>query len=346
MTAITRLEQLDLAEAYTARPVTEADLEPLVAMLNACSQALHGRDNHTLENWQQELRVKGFNPETDTLLVLAPDGEVAAFAEVFDLAPHVDIEMYGQVHPAHRGRGLGTALVAWAEQRARQGIAKAPANARVCLTAWVNALDIATNTLLEANALRVVRANHRMIIELDDAPPAAPAWPAGVSVRAFVPGQDERATFTAIRAAFRDHWGFVERPFEEALDRWVSNFRSDPQWDPGLWWLAVDAAGEVVATSLTRLRGWDEPEWSWIYSLGVTRPWRKRGLAHALLQHSFRELHARGSRKVALGVDAENLTGALRLYEHVGMVRHPRHTYQIWEKELRPGESLAVAAVQ
>jgi ribosomal protein S18 acetylase RimI-like enzyme len=64
----------------------------------------------------------------------------------------------------------------------------------------------------------------------------------------------------------------------------------------------------------------------------VRRPWRRRGLAEALLHRSFAELYARGKRRVGLGVDADNVTGALRLYERVGMRAVRR--YGIWQKDL------------
>jgi ribosomal protein S18 acetylase RimI-like enzyme len=57
----------------------------------------------------------------------------------------------------------------------------------------------------------------------------------------------------------------------------------------------------------------------WVDVLGTRRPYRRRGLAEALLRHVFRELYVRGARQVGLGVDAENPTGATRLYERVGM---------------------------
>jgi mycothiol synthase len=59
----------------------------------------------------------------------------------------------------------------------------------------------------------------------------------------------------------------------------------------------------------------------------------------ALLQHSFRELYARGQKKVGLGVDAASLTGATRLYERAGM--HVARQYDTYEKELRPGRDLS-----
>jgi ribosomal protein S18 acetylase RimI-like enzyme len=72
----------------------------------------------------------------------------------------------------------------------------------------------------------------------------------------------------------------------------------------------------------------------------VRRPWRKRGLGLALLRVAFREFHGRGYHKVGLGVDAENMTGALRLYEKAGM--HVIRQFDLYEKEIRPGRELRV----
>ena len=78
----------------------------------------------------------------------------------------------------------------------------------------------------------------------------------------------------------------------------------------------------------------------WIGTLGVRRPWRKRGLGLALLRHAFNEFYRRGKHKVGLGVDAQNLTGALRLYESAGM--HVDQASDRYEKELRPGTEISV----
>ena len=70
-------------------------------------------------------------------------------------------------------------------------------------------------------------------------------------------------------------------------------------------------------------------------TLGVRRPWRKRGLGLALLYHSFGEFYKRGNRVISLGVDAASQTGATRLYKKAGM--HVASEYVSYEKELRPG---------
>jgi ribosomal protein S18 acetylase RimI-like enzyme len=81
----------------------------------------------------------------------------------------------------------------------------------------------------------------------------------------------------------------------------------------------------------------------WVNSLGVRRPWRRKGVAEALLYHAFAELRRRGRTGVSLGVDASSLTGATRLYEKVGM-REIRQTI-FFEKELRPGADLATYTI-
>jgi ribosomal protein S18 acetylase RimI-like enzyme len=60
-------------------------------------------------------------------------------------------------------------------------------------------------------------------------------------------------------------------------------------------------------------------ELGWVGELGVLRPWRRRGIGRALLLHAFAAFRERGFVRAGLGVDAESLTGANRLYEQVGM---------------------------
>jgi ribosomal protein S18 acetylase RimI-like enzyme len=75
-----------------------------------------------------------------------------------------------------------------------------------------------------------------------------------------------------------------------------------------------------------------------VNALGVRRPWRKHGLGLALLTHSFGEFFRRGEQIVGLGVDAENQTGATRLYQRAGM--QVASEYVVYLKELRPGRDI------
>jgi ribosomal protein S18 acetylase RimI-like enzyme len=113
----------------------------------------------------------------------------------------------------------------------------------------------------------------------------------------------------------------------------------DNGYDPALWFLAMDGE-EIAGICLNRKTSYEDPEIGWVSTLGVQRRWRNRGIGLALLQHSFGEFYRRGYRKVALGVDSQNLTGALRLYEKAGM--KILRQFDVYEKELRPGEEISV----
>ena len=133
-----------------------------------------------------------------------------------------------------------------------------------------------------------------------------------VSESSRSPLSSRRAFHAALEEAFAEHWEYQPQPFEKWWERQVAK----PDHDPSLWFLVRTGEDVVAATR-------NDPERSgggWIGALGVRPAWRGRGLAKALLLHSFREFHRRGQRRVGLGVDSENATGATKLYESVGMV--------------------------
>jgi ribosomal protein S18 acetylase RimI-like enzyme len=101
-------------------------------------------------------------------------------------------------------------------------------------------------------------------------------------------------------------------PFEE-WQHWLMG----EGFDPTLWFVLEDG-GEVAAVELCREHE-GEAGLGWVSVLGVRKQWRRQGLGRALLLHAFHEFRRRGFHGAALGVDAESLTGANRLYESAGM---------------------------
>ncbi|HJW82750.1 MAG TPA: GNAT family N-acetyltransferase [Anaerolineae bacterium] len=342
--ALTLLEEATavLDGGYLMRPATLDDLEAAVAVFNACSRQLVGSDEFNPETYRAEWQIPGLNLETDVRVVFAPDGQLVGCMEVWDLSdPHVRINLFGRVHPAHQGRGIGTALVQWAETRARQAIARAPDNARVFMRTTELDADTAAQGVFHAEGFRLTRHSWRMVIDFEAAPPA-PEWPDGIAVRPMRAGLDERATVQAVRAAFKDHWGYVEQPFEEEYARWKHFMDNDVEFDPAIWYLAWDG-NQITGVSLCWPHANDDHDMGWVGTLGVLRPWRRKGLGLALLQHSFGEFHRRGKGRAGLGVDAGSLTGATRLYEKAGM--HVARQYSVYEKELRPGVDLSTQSL-
>ncbi|MGH3130630.1 MAG: GNAT family N-acetyltransferase, partial [Gaiellaceae bacterium] len=148
----------------------------------------------------------------------------------------------------------------------------------------------------------------------------------GALVRGFPPERDVEGR-QCNQEAFADHWDHQPIPIE----RW-REFQLDPEtFDPTLWWLAEED-GELAGFSLNAWHFSGDRTFGWVGSLGVRRPWRRRGLGLALLRHSFCDFKRRGATRVELGVDAENTTGAVRLYERAGM--HAARRNDTYERPL------------
>jgi len=177
---------------------------------------------------------------------------------------------------------------------------------------FVQGDDPVMRPVLEDAGWRPVRHSFQMRIDLDGELPE-PEWPDGLSPRNLRDGEEERV-YEAHMDAFADHWEHHRYTFED----WREFNVGRHSFDPSLWWL-VDHGDELAAFSLNAWHFSGDPQFGWIHVLGVRPPWRRRGLGTALLRHSFREFQARGATRVGLGVDGENTTGAVRLYEQVGM---------------------------
>ncbi len=322
---------------YTYRPACMKDVEAATDLFNVCSLQEVGAAQFVVEDNRSWWQSPGFNLDTDTHTVITPDGAVIGYADIWDAEPHVRLHGWARVHPDYRHNGIGKHLAHWLEVRAREAIPKAPAGTRVVLLQETLAHDEVTQKLLREQGYQLVRYFFRMAIELD-APPPQPVVPEGITIRPFIRGQEERALFEADSEAFKDHWGWVERPFEDAFTRWMHWIDNDPDYDPSLWFIAVEG-DQIAGMSLCSPKMTEDPDMGWVNVLGVRRPWRRRGLALALLHHTFGEFYRRGKARVGLGVDASSLTGALDLYKKAGM--HPVRQYANFEKELRPGVDLS-----
>jgi len=217
-----------LPVGYSARPVKMEDLEACVAMINAAFRELKGVEMFTLEEFAPDLQVPGFNLETDTRLVIAPDGEIAAYYEAWDLLePSVRVNLWGHTHPAHRNVGIGTYLLGWAEERAEKAVERAPEGARVVIQANIPTINPAAGELFANSGYRLIRHSLRMVIDLNGTP-LKPQWPAGITVSTFKAVGDLVKVVRAVRGAFRDHWGYVEVPFEVEFERWKHRTEKNP----------------------------------------------------------------------------------------------------------------------
>jgi ribosomal protein S18 acetylase RimI-like enzyme len=260
--------------------------------------------------------------EIDSLLALDPAGQIAALGWVFPQPVGetlCTVWLFGDVHPRSRRRGLGQAILAWQAARGTQILATRPADRSRCLRAGCPETLADRVALFRAQGFEPIRSSYRMRRDLRQPIPAA-TLPDGLVFHPWSPELD-LPMMEAFNESFQDHWGFV--PVNEEIWRlWLSGH---PNFRPDLTFLVLDGPGDaapIAAFSFNEVR---QPEIElsgiregWIRDLGTRRPWRQRGLATALLCHSMHAFKAAGFDYAGLGVDTENLTGALRLYERLG----------------------------
>ncbi len=321
---------VQLAGRFTVRPPRHDDIPAIIELVMAMDLKHYGvADKYSPDDILQDW--SGLDLQTDAWTVVTTDGRLAAYATITDEGSgHFTAD--GYVHPEFTGQGIGSQLVQLMEARAYELVPHAPAGARVALSNSVLQSDTAARSILEQASYHLVRTYWRMAIDLIQQPPA-PAWPDGIALRTFRYGQ-ERAIFDAVEESFQDHWGHVPRDFTE----WVARIKLE-SFDPSLWFMAMDDS-EIAGAILCRTR----PDNSgWINTVAARRPWRNRGLGTALLHTAFGEFYRRNITHLALGVDSQNLTGATRLYERVGM--HVSLRIASYEKQLRAGIELATTAL-
>lgn len=313
-----------LQAGITVRPASMDDIQAIVVLLEARDRELGIEPEVTEEDLKRDFLAPWVDLEKDSRVALTSTGELVSYARVKH-EQHVHIFMNLGTRADYRESGPEDAMLEWAETWAREHIAQAPEGLRVTLRSSCDLRYTTRQRLFERHGFQLARRTYRMKIELAE-PLQQPTWPDDIRVQNMQPGM-ERAVFEADNEAFRDHWGFVGDSFEE----WSHHAFNPRTYDPNLWFLAMD--GEEIAGFALCAKE-DENE-GWVHVLGVRRPWRRKGIAQALLHEAFNAFYRRGIHNVFLGVDATNLTGALRVYERAGM--HAVREFLIYLKELRPG---------
>jgi mycothiol synthase len=228
------------------------------------------------------------------------------------------------LRPDARRRGIGRSMLAWSEDR-RRLIAREHAAAGEgldrprWLTTFVHDGDRGGRLLLESVGYEPFRRFFSMVRPDLESIPDAPL-PEGLEIRPIPRDRiNLRQVFDAATEAFRDHFGWVDEGDES-----FASFIEDPATDPDLWLVAFDG-DEVAGAVLNGIHRRDDGSGGdgsggdgWLDSVFTRRPWRRRGLARALIVRSLHLLRERGLRSAALGVDAQNANEALGLYESCG----------------------------
>lgn len=298
----------------TLRSARWDDAEAVSELFNRIAVQLFGEPDSTPDEVLRFWRSPRVDLDLDVVVATAPDGTLTGYGDLFaegDRRERIWMDVRGE--PAD-------ALLSELDRRAHARADGEPA----FLRADVPTGAASVRRALERAGYRVIRYSSRMVANLD-ADLSDPEWPAGIRLVPFDRERDEQRVFEAQEETFADMWEVQPQPIEEWRE-WMFGERHDP----ALWFLA-EANGELAGISLCRTHDVGDPDMGWVSVLGVRRPWRRRGLALALLRHTFHEFRARGRKRVGLGVDAESETGAVELYARAGMRTERR--YETWEKQ-------------
>jgi len=308
-----------LPDGFEIRPPAFEEVEDVTEMLVATDLADTGTSESDADLIRDQWSSPGFQPSEDAWVVTAPSRAIVAYGSVTPDGEGT-VKSWGVIHHEHRGRGLGAALLDRMEARASERLRGIPAGK---LHTAVNDADASAAELVRLRGFAYVRTFRHLQIDLAGPPPDPGEPPDGVAIRGIEPERDLRRIHAIFVEAFSGEWGYRPIPFEE----WVGNEVEVPSFDPSLWLLAT--SGDEAVGALTGVVWGDR---GWVGELGVLAPWRGRGIASALLRRAFATFASRGLPRVMLNVDSENSTGAVRLYERVGM--RTARAWDVYEKRV------------
>jgi mycothiol synthase len=315
-------------EGFELRAPSVDDAVALADLFNEVTIAEIGLPWTTADEMHDELTSPGRDPHLDDALVTADEGRIVGFLQFYASGDPLQVAMLVLVRPDLFGKGLSAWLLRLGEERARARASVQPPGSGAILRASRFAENEPAGSLFASFGYRYARTFWMMRIERAGAV-RPPDLPAGIAIRNFEPARDERRVHAALSEAFADHWGWPFPPFEEWRHHEIEG--EGAEFDPGLWFVAVER-DEVVGAACCRARIPRAKDTGSVSDLAVRRPWRRRGIALALLLTAFAEFRRRGLPRVELSVDADSPTGATRLYERAGM--HVAYSWEHWEKRL------------
>lgn len=308
----------NLPKGFTVRAPTWDDAERVNDLIIKADIDEFGEPDYSVEDLLGEWRRADFDLGTDAWLILAPDGSLAGYTDMWDGGHYVHLSTQTCVDPAYKQRGIEEWCMGNAEAWAREHVQ----DRAVVIQYVINADQPDKVERVTRWGYQSARHDWVMRIMLDQAIPELTVSE-GIILRPFERGRDERAVWACIQEAFRDTWNHPDHPYEQ----WSAWLMENAYWSPELSYLA-QAGDEIVGATMA----FDYPNEGWIRQLGVRRPWRKQGVGLALLHTIFREFQRRAKPRAGLAVDSQSLTGALRLYERAGM-RVVNH-FTRYQKEL------------
>ncbi len=294
-----------------------SDYPAMVAIMNATARVDGLEYNETVDDVARLFAQLANCHPPDDMIIAEADGRPIAYGRVFWRDEITGLRLYtslGFIDPEFRRRGLGRAMLSWNQARLAEIAATHSPEIEKAYNAYAVDTSPGVVALLESAGYVMARRFAEVVRLLDPPPPPAPL-PDGLRVMPAEPSHYP-AVWTARAEAHADHWGFIP-PAEGDYERWLRERR----FQPHLWKVAWDG-GEVAGAVLNHVdvqrNAWAGKERGYTQDVFVRRPWRRHGVARALLTQSLVMFREMGLEETLLGVDTTNPSGAHILYADVG----------------------------
>lgn len=295
----------------------ESDYPAMVALVEKSSKADKEERAVTVNDIANDYaHLTNSDPEQDMLFAEINDEPIAYSRVEWFQEKDPNDRIYAHfvtLVPEWRGKGIEQAMIQWCERRLSRIAEEHPQDSKRFYQTYSNAFKLEYNAILGSLGYVPARYFFEMSRPLEDIPEVK--LPEGITTR---PVQEDEweAVWKASIQAFQDHWGYSEPTGED-----YKAYKNSKYFQPELWQVAWDG-DEIVSSVMnyidqdynqkfSRRRGWTE-------EITTRKPWRRRGIARALIVRSMHMHKAKGMTEVGLGVDTHNPTGALDLYRSLG----------------------------
>jgi mycothiol synthase len=295
----------------------KSDYPLMVKILEVTTKADQEERAITLEDLQHDYEHLTNSDPAKDMLFAEVNGKPIAYSRVEwwqeEDPNHRIYSLFVNLVPEWREQGIEQAMINWCQGRLSEISQEHPQDSQRFFQTYSSSFKPAYNAILESLGYEPARYFIEMSRSLEDIPEAE--LPDGITTRP-VPQEDWGAVWKASVEAFRDHWGYTQPTDED-----YQSYKTSKYFQPDLWQVAWD--GDRVVSSVMNYIEEDynqkfKKQRGWTENISTLKPYRRRGIARALIVRSMHMHKAKGMTEVGLGVDTHNPNGALKLYKSLG----------------------------
>ena len=333
-----------MVNQFKVREYTSVDAGSVVDVINSSSIQTIGFPRAVVDAVGNVWSHRYVPFSSEKAVAVNDQDQVIGYAYFTSGDNHIVAETGGAVHPDYWGKGIGSDLLEWAEEKAKASAQYAPVDVKTVLQTSLYESERDANSLFKDHGYRPVREWVHLVLEMDEEP-FIPPLPSNLSLREMDLEDDWDIVGPAMDEAFADHWGNIPSEFLEAegdKKEDDNNEIEQPTDDsysnaPGYCFIVLDDK-TVAGGILCNAKLVERADTGRVGSIFVRPAYRRRGIAQTLMLTAFDAFWKNGFRRIITDTDANSFTNSTKLYTGLGM--EPYRSEFTYEKEIRPGREV------